>query len=116
MTNSGEQKKEEENLRHHCRLSPFLARAPVYLFLQELLDAVARRAPRHAPPSAAPVLPEGDLDVVRGTVRGCGRRGRVGRACRRVERDRHGAEPCKMDEQITMNHTFAKKRPWNVQE
>ena len=92
MTNSGEQKKKKKisviiaafPLSSHARAS--------YLFLQELLDAVARRAPRHAPPSA--VLPEGDLGgVVRRAAGGCGRRGRVGRARRRVERDRHGAEP-----------------------
>ena len=84
MTNSGEQK------ISIIVAFPFSAS---YLFLQQLLNAVARRAPGHAPEAAAadPILSKGNLDVVHGAGGGGGRRVRVRRA-RRVERDRHGAE------------------------
>ena len=74
------------------------ARVLCYLLLQELLDAVACRAPRHSPPAAAadPALPELNLGggVVRMRGAGGGRRGRV-RRTRRVGRNRHcdGARP-----------------------
>ena len=84
MTNSGEQK---------ISIIFAFALSASYLFLQQLLNTVARRAPSHAPEAAAadPALPEGNLDVVRGAGGGGGRRCRVCRA-RRVERDRHGAD------------------------